>query len=675
MHLTRYRTCRLVIAGILFANLVLASGFQQVITGQEKKEEPKKQESLKINDNPLAHVKKDGKPNGLINETSPYLLMHAYNPVKWRPWNMETLALAKKEGKPIFLSIGYSSCHWCHVMERESFLDKEIAKFLNENFICIKVDREERPDVDSIYMTSLSIYNRVSRNGGGTGWPLSMFLTSEAKPFFGGTYFPARDGDRGAAVGFLTLVKRVNGIWKTRKEAIEKDAEFLTNRLKKELDGTRKKEGFEYNKKIINRMVSTFEQSYDDAWGGFGFSPTNDKIPKFPQPGNLIAMLEAAERWDNGTAKNILNTTLQKMHYGGLWDHIGFGFHRYSVDRYWKIPHYEKMLYDNGQLASLYARAHAFTRNPEYARVAVGICDFILSEMTSPDGGFYAALDAESEGKEGKYYVWTRDEIIKSLDETSYQHWGSVYKIDKEPNFEEKFYSPQMDKSLEAWAKQERIAFPSFQQHIEVARKKLKTIRDRRERPLTDTKILTSWNGLMIRGMADSGRILKREKYVAAAERAAEFVNSKLRDDRGRLLRTHRKGKSKLNAYLDDYAFFIDGLIALHQATGKKKWLQLAMELQETQNKLFWDEKNHGYFFTSDDHQSLLARAKNPSDGARPSGNSISALNLIYLSKAGKKPEHLKRAQQTIEAFSGLIESFPRSVPLLHVAASKLIKE
>ncbi len=672
---------KIFLAPILFLAVIATqhtAGGQTGNTDKQGKQESaaKKQESkTKINDDPLAHVKKEGKPNALINETSPYLLMHAYNPVQWRPWNAASLALAKKEGKPIFLSIGYSSCHWCHVMERESFLDKEIAKFLNENFICIKVDREERPDVDSIYMTSLAIYNRVTRNGGGTGWPLSMFLTPEAKPFFGGTYFPARNGDRGAAVGFLTIVKRIDEIWSTRKADIEKDAKFLTGKLKEELDGTRKKENFEYKQSIIGEMVSAFEQTYDDTWGGFGFSPINDRIPKFPQPGNLMAILEAAQRWKNGTANKILNNTLKKMHHGGLWDHVGQGFHRYSVDRYWRIPHYEKMLYDNGQLASLYARAYEFTKNPEYARVAKGVCDFVLSEMTDRQGGFYSALDAESEGEEGRYYVWSKDEVLKTIGDSNFKLWGNIYKIDQAPNFEGKYYSPQLGKSLESWAKAKGMEFAKLQQQLEPIRQKLKAKRDRRERPLTDTKILTSWNGLMIRGMADAGRILKQKKYIAAAERAAEFINTKLRDDKGRLLRTYRKGKSKLNAYLDDYAFYIDGLIALHRATGNKKWLKIAEELQAIQDKLFWDKKNHGYFFTSDDHQSLLARAKNPSDGARPSGNSISALNLIYLAKTSAKPEHEKRARQTIEAFAGLIELYPRSVPLLHVAASKLIKE
>jgi len=528
-------------------------------------------------------------------------------------------------------------------------------------------------------MTALGVYNRVSKNGGGTGWPLSMFLTPDAKPFFGGTYFPARDGDRGARSGFLTIIQRVHDVYTNKTERVNQDADFLIDLVKKELDGTRASSEFELDKTVIDQTVQSFSQVFDSEWGGFGFSPANPRIPKFPQATNLFAMLDAAEHWNNDSAKNMLTVSLEKMYLGGMYDHLGGGFHRYSVDRYWRIPHFEKMLYDNGQLASVYARASKFLDRSDFAEVARGICDFVMNEMTHPEGGFYSALDAETDGEEGKYYVWSREEIQSIVGTQPYAEFASIYQIDKAPNFEGKAYAPQLKKRLDQWALEKSTSRDELDARLDRSRSALLAVRAKRPRPLTDTKILTGWNGLMIRGMADTGRILNEPKYVAAAEQAADFVISKLRNDKGRLFRTYRGDKAKLNAYLDDYAFLIDGLIALHEASSsdtsspKSKWLDLAIELQKKQDELFWDKEDGGYFFTSGDHESLLARSKNPADNARPSGNSVSALNLIYLSQATGNEEYLAKANKIVETFAGILDGYPRAVPLLAVVASKLI--
>ena len=657
---------------------------------------------LPLNDDPLAHVDRSGEPNPLIEETSPYLLMHAYNPVQWRAWNQETLELAKQQGKPIFLSIGYSSCHWCHVMERESFMDPEIAAFLNEHFICIKVDREERPDVDTIYMTSLSVYNRVARNGAGTGWPLSMFLTPDGKPFVGGTYFPARDGDRGATVGFLTLIERVEEVYREKTDKVQADADFLVRRVQQELDASSVNPDFEPGAEQVDRMVAAYQLDYDATWGGFGYSPTNDRIPKFPQPSNLFALLEVAVDWDNVAARAMLELTLEKMYLGGMHDHVGGGFHRYSVDRYWQIPHFEKMLYDNGQLASLYARASEDLGREDFARVARGICDFVLLEMTHPDGGFYSALDAESatnqvelekrpdaenpsagggqeanvETEEGAYYVWQQSDLA-SLQAEQGSPFRNLF-VTEQPNFEGSAYALRLEQPLETAAADLGLDADQLRRQLDAELQRLFKIRSQRPRPLTDTKILTSWNGLMIRGLADCGRILNEPRYVAAAERAARFVDSQLSEDDDCLARSWRNGQKRLAGYLDDYAFFIDGLLALHQATGDPDWLELALKYQQTQDRLFWDDQRGGYFFTAENQQSLLARARNPADNARPSGNSLAALNLIYLSQniqeADRSQAFLDQARQTLRAFSGIVEGYPQAVPLLNVAASRLYR-
>ncbi len=612
--------------------------------------------------------------NRLAKETSPYLLLHAHNPVDWCPWGEEALTKAKKEEKIIFLSIGYSSCHWCHVMERESFLDEEIAKFLNEHFVCIKVDREERPDVDAIYMSALNVYNQLAQTGRGGGWPLSMFLTPDAKPFFGGTYFPARDGDRGAATGFLTLIQKVNEAWSKNPEQIGKDADTITSVTKEQLEGARPDPLFKIDKKLLASGLESLETQYDETYGGFGFSPRNPMRPKFPEPSNLFFLIDRIKKTKNERAKEMLVGTLQRMSMGGIRDHLGGGFHRYSVDRFWHIPHFEKMLYDNGQLASVYSEAYVLTQREDFRRIVDEMLAFVLQEMRNEDGGFYSALDAESENEEGKFYRWEKAEVEKLLSDKEFELFAKVYGLNGSPNFEEDYYAPQLERPMHEIARALDQSESDLEDRLTPIRKKLFDARAERERPLTDTKILTAWNGLMIRGFADAGRLFENDSYVTVATQSAEFVLDNMRDKEGRLLRTYGQGKAKLNAYADDYAFFIDGLVALYRATNEKKWLTLAEELMDDQIEQFWDDDGGGFFFTSNDHESLLARAKDPYDSAIPSALSVSTQNLVFLANELERPAYLVKAKRTVLSLAMLLSRAPAAAPRMLTAISAYLE-
>lgn len=626
-----------------------------------------------------AEPEEKGKPekhtNGLVHETSPYLLQHAHNPVNWRPWGEEALAAAKKEGKLIFLSVGYSSCHWCHVMEHESFTDEEIAAYLNKHFICIKVDREERPDVDAVYMNSLFVFNRLTRNGRGGGWPLSMFLTPEAQPFFGGTYFPARDGDRGNSRGFLSILEIVVKIWAGSPEKIREDAKLLVKNVKLDLEQTRQLDDESLDAELIDEARESLAEQYDPMHGGFGFSVRNPGQPKFPEPSNLVFLLDHAKRHNDEAALEMVVQTLHHMANGGIRDHLGGGFHRYSVDRFWKIPHFEKMLYDNGQLASVYAEAWAQTKDDSFRRVVDEMVVFLKREMTHESGAFYSALDADSEGEEGKFYRWEVAEAKAALTDKDWQLFADVYALNDEPNFEEDYYALQLSQPLAKTAADKGIAEKDLEAQLAPMRAKLLAIRDQRIRPGLDSKLLTAWNGLMIAGLADAGRIFENAEYVALAEKAADAVLEKLRTPDGRLLRTSSGGKAKLNGYLVDYAFLVDGLIALHEATGKEKWLTAADELTAKQIELFWDEKEKAFFFTSNDHESLIARAKNVTDGARPSGNSVAVDNLLYLAKHVDNADYRTKAKETINALGGIFKIAPSASPRMLTAAAKLLSD
>ncbi len=611
--------------------------------------------------------------NELADETSPYLLQHAENPVHWQAWSEKTLARAAREQKPIFLSVGYSSCHWCHVMERESFMDREIADFLNQHFICIKVDREERPDVDAIYMLAIQI---ITRRG---GWPLSVFLTPAAKPFFGGTYFPARDGDRPGTAGFLTVIRRVHETWQKNQPGVQVTAEQVSRIIQTELSGAATASPISLDESLLERAQAELASQFDAQWGGFGFSADNPNVPKFPQAPVLFFLMERAKSGDTA-ALQMLTLTLDRIAQGGMRDQIGGGFHRYSVDRYWHIPHFEKMLYDNGQLASVFTAAYELTGKTEYADLLGEMFSFLIDEMTAPAGGFYSALDADSEGEEGKFYRWEKAEWAENLSKDEARLFEAVYAASPAGNFEGRYFVPLRLASWQELAsavelKAEELKAEELRRALVPIRAKLLEIRDRRKRPLTDTKIVTGWNGLMIRGLADAGQSLKQPKYVDAASKAARFLLDNLRDEQGRLRRTFSQGQARLNAYVDDYAFLANGLLALHRATGREEWLTSARQLMEKQDELFWDEQLGGYFFTSADHQQLIVRGKILSDNARPSGNAVSAENLLYVAQATGSPELREQARRTILAASRQLEETPTSAARTCYAVSLLLRD
>ena len=611
--------------------------------------------------------------NRLTKESSPYLLQHAHNPVDWYPWGEEAFAKAKREGKMVFLSVGYAACHWCHVMERESFEDPEIAKQMNEKFVCVKVDREERPDVDQIYMTAVQM---IAGNG---GWPMSVFLLPDGRPFWGGTYFPARTGDRGNSVGFLSVMEQIDTAWKTQRDAVTQQATTLTaavkanqNPEKENVDDDQLDEG------LVNQVGAALAEQYDPINGGFGRDPNR---PKFPEPSNLVFLLDrsrsdAVNETARKNAKQMLLKTLDGMLSGSMYDHLGGGFHRYSVDGLWQIPHFEKMLYDNGQLASLYAEAYADTDNPEYRRVVEGICDFTLRELQAPGGGFYSALDADSEGEEGKFYRWTQEELEESKETPGYELFKKVFRLNGDPNFEGEYFAPAPGKSLTAIAAEQDTNFETLNQNIEAIRKHLFQVRAERIRPITDVKILTAWNGLMISGLADAGRILDRKDYVKAAAAAANFVLAELKTEQGRLLRSYAAGEAKLNAYLDDYAFLVSGMIALHRATGDEQWLQAAAALTDKQIELFADEQSGGFFFTSSDHPTLIVRVKDPVDSAIPSGMSVTAENLAYLAASEKASSvYETQLKSTLNSIAPLLRRASSAAPRSAAAMANYLEK
>jgi uncharacterized protein YyaL (SSP411 family) len=654
----RRRTCALVTL-IGFLALTLATS-RQARTGEPPSA---------TNDKPKVAARP---ANRLARETSPYLLLHAHNPVDWYPWGEEALAKARAEKKLIFLSIGYSSCYWCHVMERESFMDDAIAAALNKNFVCIKVDREERPDIDQIYMTALQT---MGRSG---GWPLTMILTPEGKPIIGGTYFPPHDKEvesPGSAVkqkltGLATFVELVQDAWHKNPQELRDYADKVAVAVR---NGLRQRGAplAPVSPDVEKATVQQLFEQFDAKFGGFSYSEANPRRPKFPEPSNLVFLLDYTRRHDDQQAKKMLTATLDHMAHGGIRDHLGGGFHRYSTDRYWRVPHFEKMLYDNAQLAGVYAAAWKASDNPEYRQVTEEILEFVKRELTSPEGGFYSALDAETDGDEGQYYVWTRDEIAAVLGADDAALFGLIYGTEGEPNFEHR-YVLEIVMPLADALKAGKLSPQTVYRPPAAMRTTLLAARNKRKRPLTDTKILTAWNGLMIAGYAQAGRLLENKDYVVTAARAADFVLANLRTDDGRLLRSFAQGKGRLNGYLDDYAFLVDGLIELHRATADDRWLKAADELTQTQIERFWDAEQGGFYYTSDDHEELLARAKDPVDSATPSGNAVAAGNLVYLAQACAKPEYLERAEKTIHCFAALMNDTPTAVPRMVVSWAAL---
>jgi uncharacterized protein YyaL (SSP411 family) len=607
--------------------------------------------------------------NRLSKESSPYLLLHAHNPVDWYPWGPEALARAKAESKPIFLSVGYSSCYWCHVMERESFMDPEIARALNARFICIKVDREERPDVDQVYMAALQAL-------GPGGWPMSLFLTPDGRPFFGGTYFPPRDGED--RPGFLTIVNGVARAWDTQKDDIEKSATALTEATRRRL-----KASSGLGRLPVSRAAATegriqLARQFDPQHGGFGFSPNNPKKPKFPQAVDLMFLLEEHRRGarssEGAGPLDMVLLSLDRIARGGIRDQLGGGYHRYSTDRYWLVPHFEKMLYDNAQLATLHLAVYEITKDSRWRDEAEATFAFVEGKMTAPEGGFYSALDAETKGEEGAYYVWSRDELNAILGSGSAADvFAQVYGLEGEPQVEAGKFVLHEPRTRAEQAAALKTTADDLEKRLRPLRARLLASREKRPAPLLDDKVITAWNGLMIAAYADGYRLLKVEKYRQAAEKAARFLLEKLHSPDGRLLRTFRKGKAKAPAYLEDYAFLVHGLLRLHQATRDKRWLTDAATLAGRMLADFEDREEGGFFFTANDHESLLARAKDPFDNALPSGNSMAILDLLELHRATGNAAYLDHAGRALDAFSASISELPVALPLVLVALEQYL--
>jgi uncharacterized protein YyaL (SSP411 family) len=600
------------------------------------------------------------RPNRLAQESSPYLLQHAHNPVDWFPWGTEAFTKAKKEGKLVFLSIGYSSCHWCHVMERESFDNPEVAKLLNDWFVCIKVDREERPDIDSIYMTALNVHGQRG------GWPLSMFLTADGKPIAGGTYWPPEDraiaGD--TIPGFKSVLKTMHEWQTTKADRLQAQADRVATATRAALTDLAGRTALvDLDRKLVQSTLDDIKDEFDAEYGGFGTRRAQFRGPKFPVPPYLGLLLHEAGKSRSPELLNMVTTTLDHMAQGGIYDQLGGGFHRYSTERTWTVPHFEKMLYDNAQLAEVYAQAFRLTRKPLYRQVVQETLAFVTREMTSPEGAFYSALDADSTGGEGFFYVWTDAEIAEALsDKADVALVKKVYGADGQPNFEGKAHIFVRTKPLADVARELKLTEDQLQARLTPLKQKLFDRRAPRPRPFLDTKVLTGWNGQMIAGYAVAGQALGEPKYVEAAARAADFVLKHLRTPDGRLLRTYgtrpgQGGSARLNAYLDDYAYLTHGLLCLHDATRGSKWLDEAKALTDTMVKFHGDPESGGFFYTSSDHEKLFARAKDQHDGAQPSGNSVAARNLVRLSVKTGEAQYRERAQKTIKAFATALKS------------------
>ena len=589
--------------------------------------------------------------NRLAQETSPYLLQHQYNPVQWYPWGEEALRKSKEENKPIFLSVGYSACHWCHVMEHESFEDEEIAEILNEHFVSIKVDREERPDIDGIYMEAVQMMT------GQGGWPMSVFLLPDLRPFFGGTYFPPHD--KWGRPGFKNVLLRLAEVYRTRQDDLHDNAESITANLQQMGVVTATKGDLKAG--WIDQAVQELKDRFDTTWGGFG------SAPKFPPSMALMLLLRKWERSRDQELLKMVEVTLQRMALGGMYDQLGGGFHRYSVDNYWLIPHFEKMLYDNALLSRVYIEAYQATESAFYRSVVADTLDYVLREMTSPGGGFYSAQDADSEGEEGKFFVWRPEEIEEFLGKEEADIFCRFYSVTEEGNFEGNTSALFIQKPPRVFAEELGITEEKLFDVLQRGRAKLFAERERRVKPGLDDKILTSWNGLMIGSMALAGRILEHPPYVEEAGKAADFILNNMRDERG-LLRSHREGVSKFNAYLDDYAFLILGLVDLYEASFEPRWIRAASDLAREMLSRFWDDEGGAFFFTAHDHEQLIVRKKMTQDGAVPSGNSMAALALLKLAKLSGETEFADRGEGVLRSFGDYLSRVPAAFHMMLVA-------
>jgi uncharacterized protein len=581
--------------------------------------------------------------NHLVNEKSPYLLQHVHNPVDWYPWGEEAFTRAAEEQKPIFLSIGYATCHWCHVMAHESFEDGEVARLLNGHFVAVKVDREERPDIDQIYM---SVCQALTGRG---GWPLSLFLTPEKKPFFAGTYFP-RTSRQGMS-GFTELLTQIAALWEKGRDRILKAGEEITQSIQSRVSsvGT----GAVLDLKTLETGYDQLAKEFDPRWGGFG------QTPKFPTPHHLTFLIRWDRRRPDSRAREIVTKTLEAMRFGGIFDQVGLGFHRYSVDARWLVPHFEKMLYDQALLAMAYTEAFQAWQDPFHARAVREIFAYVFRDMTSPEGGFYSAEDSDSEGREGVFYVWKPEEINKIVGQELGDLFCRCFGIQPGGNFEAGASIPHLPLSLSEAAAREKMPLEELTRRLEKARQALFDVRERRPHPLKDDKILTAWNGLMIAALAKAAQTFADPDLAGAASRSAAFILGTMRAPSGRLYRRYREGHLANPGYLEDYVYFIWGLLELYEATFDLKWLKEAINLKRMALDLFWDEEQGGFFFTTRDGETLIAREKEIYDGAVPSGNSVGLLNLLRLGRITGESDWSEKADRLLRGFSATIAAFP----------------
>ncbi|MBK8944026.1 MAG: thioredoxin domain-containing protein [Ignavibacteriae bacterium] len=584
-------------------------------------------------------MNKNKSENELIHEKSPYLLQHSHNPVNWFSWNEKAFAKAKSENKPIFLSIGYSTCHWCHVMEKESFEDEEVAILMNEVFVSIKVDREERPDIDNLYM---SVCQMLTGHG---GWPLTIIMTPSKKPFFAGTYFPKNSfGNR---IGMIDLTIRISEVWKNQQNDIIDSAEKITEHLK----SNRNFKVSDFTKhEIIETAFQEFQNRFDEEFGGFG-----DR-PKFPSPHNLLFLLRYFEKSKNTNALFMVEKTLTKMRNGGIFDHIGFGFHRYSTDRNWLLPHFEKMLYDQAMLIIAYSETFQITKNQLYKNTAEEIITYVLRDLKSSNFGFYSAEDADSEGEEGKFYVWNKSEILKTLGTEDGNKFCEIFNVTESGNYFEEATGNSTNTNI----LHQKKYFDDSQ--INSFKTKIFLEREKRIHPFKDDKILTDWNGLMIAALAISGRIFENKEIINDAEKSLQFIFEELISENGNLLHRYRNGDSSISANIDDYAFLVWALIELYQSTFKIFYLQKSIEFTEKLIANFWDEENNsGFFFTDKNNSDLISRTKEFYDGAIPSGNSVMFNNLQKLYKITNDHKFKNYSEFLNKTYKQSVEKVPIS--------------
>jgi uncharacterized protein len=581
--------------------------------------------------------------NRLARETSPYLLQHAHNPVDWYPWGAEALERARREDRPILLSIGYAACHWCHVMERESFENEEIAAQMNQSFVCIKVDREERPDLDDIYMSAT-----VAMSGSG-GWPMTVFLTPDQQPFFAGTYFPPVD--RFGRPGFRTVLQKLSELWQNERDAVLGQANDLTEHVRK-LSGAGPSGSLHLDSQV--RAVEQLAQSYDSRYGGFG------SAPKFPPAQSLELLLRFVRRTSDARALGMLRGTLDGMKNGGMYDQLGGGFARYSTDEKWHVPHFEKMLYDNAQLAKVYTEAFQLTADAEYARIACETLDYVAREMQGPEGGYYSATDADSEGVEGKFFVWEPHELEELLGDADAERFCAYYDVTPQGNWEG-VNVLRVQRSHEAVAEELGISVQTLRDSLSRALPILYEARSQRVPPLLDDKVLVAWNGLMIDAFASAARVFPEQGYAESAERAATFLLERLaRPDAG-LYRTYRAGKAHLSAYLEDYAYFVQGLISLYEVSGEERYLNEAARLAERLLKDFGDPEGGPFYQTAHAHEALIARVRDGHDGAIPNANAIAAHALTRLARHLGRADWEERARQALRGYAQSVERLPRA--------------